>query len=85
MRCLSAKWCKIVITTTLIRHNCLINYFHAFPIISNLTKHLKINNMRFMTLLTNSDFLQVQGIKRGYLTKDDYVSKQEGFIMIYLL
>jgi hypothetical protein len=38
-----------------------------------------------MTLRTNSDFLQVQGIKRGYLTKDDYVSKQEGFIMIYLL
>jgi hypothetical protein len=31
------------------------------------------------------DFLQVQGIKRGYLTKDDYLSKQKEFIMIYPL
>jgi hypothetical protein len=32
-----------------------------------------------------SDFIQVQGIQGDYLTKDGYFSKQEGFIMIYLL
>jgi hypothetical protein len=37
-----------------------------------------------MNLLTISEFLQVQDIKREYLTKDGYFSKQEGFTMIYL-
>jgi hypothetical protein len=80
MGCLSARWCKTLITKKLILHNFFINYFHACLIIRNLTKH-----MRFMTLLTISHFLQVQCIKRDYLTKDDYFSKQEGFIIIYLL
>jgi hypothetical protein len=31
--------------------------------------------MRFMDLMVISYFLQVQGIKRDYLTKDDYFSK----------
>jgi hypothetical protein len=33
-----------------------------------------------MNLLTISDFLKVQGIKRDYLKKDGYFSKQDGFI-----
>jgi hypothetical protein len=32
-----------------------------------------------------SNFVQVQGVKRGYLIKDDYFSKQEEIIMIYLV
>jgi hypothetical protein len=31
-----------------------------------------------------SDFIQVQGIKGYYLTKDGYFSKHEGFTVIYL-
>jgi hypothetical protein len=38
-----------------------------------------------MNLMMVSNFIQVQGTKRDYLTKDDYFSKQEEFIMIYLL
>jgi hypothetical protein len=48
---------KIVTTSILIQHKCFINYFHAFLIIRNLTKHSKINNMRFMSLMVISDFL----------------------------
>jgi hypothetical protein len=62
----------------------LINQlFLCFQIIRNLTKHMKINNMRFMTLLMIYHFIQVQSIKRYYLTKYGYFSKQEKFIMIY--
>jgi hypothetical protein len=38
-----------------------------------------------MNLMMISDFIQVQGIKREYLTKDNYFSKQVGFIKINLL
>jgi hypothetical protein len=33
--------------------------------------------MIYMNLMVISDFLQVQGIKRGNLTKDDYFSEPE--------
>jgi hypothetical protein len=68
---------KTVTTGILNQHKGFINYFHAFQINRNLTKHLKINNMRFMNLMVISDVLQVQGIKRDYLIKDDYFSKHE--------
>jgi hypothetical protein len=77
MRCLSAKWCKTVTTNISNLHKCFINYFHAFLSIRNLAKHSTINNMGFRNLMMISDLLQVQGIKRGYLTKDDYFSKQK--------
>jgi hypothetical protein len=38
-----------------------------------------------MNLLTISDFIQVQGIKSQYLTKDGYFSEKEEFAMIYVL
>jgi hypothetical protein len=69
---LSAKWCKIVITSVLTLLKCFITYFHAFLITSNLTKHLTINNEVFVTLLMISNFRKVQGTKRDYLTKDGY-------------
>jgi hypothetical protein len=37
-----------------------------------------------MNLMVVSDFIQVQGSNWNYLTKDGYLSKQEGFTMIYL-
>jgi hypothetical protein len=55
--------------------NSALRFYPLFPcflIIRNLTKHLKINNMRFMNLMMIYYFIQVQGSKRGYLTKDDY-------------
>jgi hypothetical protein len=76
---------KTVAISTLNLPNWLVNYFHTFLIISNLTKHLKINNMRFMTQMMVSDYIKVRGSKRKYLTKDGYFSQQEGFTMIYLL
>jgi hypothetical protein len=76
---------KTVITSVITLLKCFITYFHAFLITSNLIKHLTINDMVFMTLLMVSNFIKVQGSKRDYLTKDGYFSKQEGFIMIYLL
>jgi hypothetical protein len=41
--------------------------------------------MGFINLMIISYFLQIEGIKRGYLTKDDYFSKQEEIIIIYPL
>jgi hypothetical protein len=38
-----------------------------------------------MNMLMISYFIQVQCIKRGPFTKDDYFSNQEEFNMIYLL
>jgi hypothetical protein len=80
-----ASSAKIVTTSISFLQRCFINYFHAFLIIRNLAKQSKINNMGFINLMIISYFLQIEGIKRGYLTKDDYFSKQEEIIIIYPL
>jgi hypothetical protein len=46
----SAKWCKIVIAKVLFYKRVILPITTIFLFISNETKHMKINNMRFMNL-----------------------------------
>jgi hypothetical protein len=67
---------------------CIKVFYRFFLLVCiglQLSRTLKIKNMRFMNLMMVYDFIQVPGIKVDYLTKDGYFSKQQGFIMIYLL
>jgi hypothetical protein len=68
---------KTVTIGVLTLTNSFITYFHAFLIISNLTKHLKINSIIFMNLMIVSDFIQIQGTQMGHSAKVEYFSKQE--------
>jgi hypothetical protein len=57
---------KIVIARYYYEKGYFTNNLQAFLFINFLTKHLKINNMRFMNLTMFSDFMQVLHINRRH-------------------
>jgi hypothetical protein len=70
---------------SILTHKCDFTNLHlAFLFINDLTKHYKLNNMRFRILIRLFDFIQVLNIKMRLSTKDEYCSTHIQFTTIYL-